>query len=100
MAQSKGKGEGGAAARRTTRRGTARTHYSVLEGGRAGETPRKKNLRLHQSKIDEARMILGTSTETETIEAALDLVVFRNELLQGVRAMRGVELVNLFDEEG
>lgn len=62
------------------------------------ERPRKKNLRLHQSKIDEARQVLGTATETETIEAALDLVVFRRELATGVRAMRGADLTNLFDE--
>jgi hypothetical protein len=61
------------------------------------EAPRKKNLRLHQSKIDEAKAILGTATETETIETALDLVVFRKELTEGVRVMRGTNLVNLFD---
>lgn len=65
----------------------------------AKEQPRKKNLRLHQSKIDEAKTILGTATETETIETALDLVIFRRELVEGVRAMRGANLVNLFDEE-
>jgi hypothetical protein len=58
----------------------------------------RKNYRLHQSKIDAAREILGTSTETETIEAALDLVVFRKELADGVRAMRGTNLVNVFDD--
>jgi hypothetical protein len=67
-------------------------------GAHAGGGPRKKNLRLHQSKIDEAREILGTKTETETIETALDLVVFRKELLDGVRAMRGANLLNLFGE--
>jgi hypothetical protein len=63
------------------------------------EQPRKKNLRLHQSKIDEAKAILDTTTETETIETALDLVIFRQELIEGVRAMRGANLVNLFDGE-
>lgn len=62
------------------------------------ETVARKNYRLHQSKIDAARAILGTSTETETIEAALDLVVFRKELVDGVRAMRGANLVNVFDD--
>jgi hypothetical protein len=65
----------------------------------ASEAPKKENLRLHQSKIDEASEILGTATETETIEVALDLVVFRKELVDGVRAMRGAKLVNLFDDE-
>ncbi len=64
---------------------------------RAREAPkRKKNLRLHQSKIDHAKRILGTATETETIEVALDLVVFRKELVEGVRAMRGANLANRF----
>jgi hypothetical protein len=63
------------------------------------ETPRKKNFRLRQSKIDEAMKVLGTKTETETIEQALDLVVFRQSLVEGVRAMKGAGLVNLFDDE-
>jgi hypothetical protein len=63
------------------------------------EATRKKNLRLHQSKIDRARKILGTRSETETIEAALDLVVFRQELLEGVQAMKGARLADLFSGE-
>jgi hypothetical protein len=65
----------------------------------AAENPRKKNFRLRQSKIDRARAILGAETETETIERALDLVVFRSDLVQGVRAMQGAELVSVFDDE-
>jgi hypothetical protein len=80
------------------RGGSSATRYAAVDSARDAEAPRKKNLRLHQSKIDEAREILGTATETETIEAALDLVVFRKELAEGVRAMRGTKLVNLFDE--
>ena len=72
--------------------------YDTVEGKRVNEAPKKKNLRLHQSKIDQAKEILGTATETETVEVALDLVVFRKELVEGVRAMRGVNLVNVFDE--
>ena len=34
----------------------------------------RKNLGLSQAKIDRAKRILGTKTETETIEQALDLV--------------------------
>jgi hypothetical protein len=63
------------------------------------ESTVKKNLRLHQSKIDAARQALGTATETETIETALDLVVFRKELIDGVRGMKGARLVNYFDEQ-
>lgn len=49
----------------------------------------RKNLRLSQAKLDRARRILGTDTETETIEQALDLVAFREEALAGVRRLAG-----------
>jgi hypothetical protein len=49
----------------------------------------RKNLRLSQQKIDRAKQILGTSTETETIEQALDLVAFREEVVGGIRAIAG-----------
>lgn len=66
--------------------------------GSEPERSKKKNLRLHQSKIDAARAALGTRTETETVEAALDLVVFRREVVKGVRALRGATLGNPIDE--
>jgi hypothetical protein len=53
------------------------------------EPPTRKNFRLHQSKIDRARKILGASTETETIEQALNLVAFGERLVTGVDRMRG-----------
>ncbi len=59
----------------------------------------RKNYRLHQSKIDRAREILGTSTETETIEQALDLVSFGERLLAGVDRMRGKRLADVFWED-
>jgi hypothetical protein len=49
----------------------------------------RKNLRLSQTKLDRAKRILGTSTETETVELALDLVAFREEVLAGVRRLAG-----------
>lgn len=64
------------------------------------EAPRKKNFRLHQSKIDRAMEILGTKTETETIEQALDMLVFRDRLVQGVRNMREAGLADVFEDEG
>ena len=44
----------------------------------------RKNMRLTQAKIDRAKKILGTRTETETVEEALDLVAFRREVLDGI----------------
>lgn len=62
-------------------------------------TATRKNYRLHQAKIDRARKILGTTTETETIERALDLVAFGEELRDGVDALRGANLVDIFAED-
>jgi hypothetical protein len=67
-------------------------------GGTVVESPTKKNFRLHQSKIDRAMQLLGTRTETETIERALDMVAFRDALVEGIRAMRGAGLVDVFDD--
>lgn len=52
-------------------------------------TTTRKNLRLTQEKIDRARRILGTKTETETIEQALDLVAFRQEVVEGIDRIAG-----------
>ncbi|HJS42440.1 MAG TPA: hypothetical protein VJ755_03145 [Gemmatimonadales bacterium] len=49
----------------------------------------RKNLRLTQAKVDRAKRILGTATETETIEQALDLVAFRHDVIDGVRRLAG-----------
>lgn len=66
---------------------------------RTGEPLARKNFRLHQSKIDRAREILGTATETETVDRALDLVAFGERLLNGVDRMRGKGLVDIFAED-
>lgn len=58
----------------------------------------RKNYRLHQSKIDRVREILQVETETAAIEAALDLVILREELVQGAREMAGAELVDIFED--
>ena len=53
------------------------------------EAPKRKNYRLQQSKLDAARRVLGTTTETETIERALDLVMFGERLASGTARARG-----------
>jgi len=59
-----------------------------------------KNLRLDQAKLDRARRILGTTTETETVEQALDLVAFWQEVTAGVRRLAGARtLRDPFDAE-
>jgi hypothetical protein len=57
----------------------------------------RKNLRLSQDKIDRAKRILGTKTETETIEQALDLVAFRHEVVAGLESLSGSGILNQVD---
>ena len=51
-----------------------------------------KTYRLAPEKVAAAQRVLGAATATETIETALDLVLFRRELVKGTRAMLGVRL--------
>ena len=60
----------------------------------------RKNLRLRQDKIDKARKILGTRTETETIEQALDLVAFRKEVTQGIARLAGKRAIRDVSGDG
>lgn len=53
-----------------------------------------RTYRLPLSKLSAAKRALGAATATETIERALDLVVFQRELIDGTRAMRGVEITS------
>jgi hypothetical protein len=71
-----GRSKPAAPARRRPRRGT--------------KTP--KTYRLDARTIAAAQEILGAATATEAIETALDMVVFRQELIDGTRAMLGTDL--------
>jgi hypothetical protein len=59
---------------------------------RGRERKVSKTYRLTPSKLAAAQRILGTTTATEAIGTALDMVVFRQELIDGTRAMLGVDL--------
>lgn len=74
---------------------------TVKWGGAMPEEARvRKNLRLSQAKLNRARHLLGTTTETETVEQALDLVAFRHEVIKGVHRMAGSNAVrDVFDDE-
>jgi hypothetical protein len=50
---------------------------------------KRKTLHLDESKIRRAQRILGTQTEAETIGRALDLVVFRKEILSSLEQTAG-----------
>lgn len=53
-----------------------------------------RTYRLPLSKLSAAKRALGAATATETIERALDLVVFQRELIDGTRAMLGIEIAS------
>jgi hypothetical protein len=55
-----------------------------------------RTYRLRLSKLEAARRALGAATATEAIETALDLAVFRRELIAGTEAMFGIH-IQLFD---
>jgi Arc/MetJ family transcription regulator len=48
----------------------------------------RKNIQIDQRKLDAARAILGTTTETDTVDAALDAIAFRREAMEGARRVR------------
>ncbi len=51
-----------------------------------------RTYRLPLSKLKAAQRALGAATATEAIERALELAVFQRELVDGTRAMLGVEI--------
>ena len=51
-----------------------------------------RTFRLTPGKLEAAQKILGTDTATATIETALDMIVFRQELLDGTEAMFGADI--------
>jgi hypothetical protein len=50
---------------------------------------RRKNYYLDERKIRRVRSILGAKTETEAINAALDLVVFRKGIFKSLETVTG-----------
>jgi len=52
----------------------------------------RKEFWLDPKALRRAQTILGTATERETVEAALDMVAFRRELLDGTRVLSGLQI--------
>ena len=70
---------------------------TVPNAARRKRAPRReervsRTYRLPLSKLRAAKRALGAATATETIERALDLAVFQRELVDGTRAMLGIEI--------
>ena len=64
---------------------------------RAKRVPRTYRLRL--AKLEAAKRALGAATSTEAIEKALDLAVFRRDLIAGTRALFGLRIESSDPEE-
>ncbi|MBX3148409.1 MAG: hypothetical protein KF785_16715 [Gemmatimonadales bacterium] len=52
----------------------------------------RKEFWLNPRLLKKAQDLLGTATERETVETALDLVGFRRELAMGAQALDGLKL--------
>jgi DnaJ-class molecular chaperone len=50
---------------------------------------KRKNYYLDENKIRRVKAILGRKTETEAINATLNLVVFRKEILKSLQKVAG-----------
>ena len=48
-----------------------------------------KHLKLDQAKIDKARRLLGLTTEQETLDRALDLIIAEEPILRAHRRLKG-----------
>lgn len=58
---------------------------------------RHKHLRLNQAKLERVKSALGTATETEALEGAVDLVLGEVEILKALRRVKGkARIKNLF----
>lgn len=71
---------------------------AVRKSGRVEESKVAMSYRLSPAKIARAQRILGTATATATIEEALDLVVFRRELTEGLDQARGLKIIAAFPD--
>jgi Arc/MetJ family transcription regulator len=77
-------------ARRTrpdSRPSAPKTGQRATRGGKV-----RKTLWVDPEVLAEAQAILGATSQRETVELALDLVVFRHELVEGTRALYGLQI--------
>lgn len=72
---------------------------SSRRAGRVSETIVRKNMDMDARKLEAARRILGTATDTETVDQALDLVVYRAEVMDALdRLAAAGGLVEVFPD--
>mgnify|MGYP003576445775 CR=1 FL=1 len=65
---------------------------------RVAETKVAMTYRLSPKKIATAQKALGAPTATATIEQALDMVIFRRELIDGTGAIAGLDIDEAFPD--
>jgi hypothetical protein len=51
-----------------------------------------KEFWLDPKSLRRAQKILGTASERETVEVALDMIAFQRELLDGTRVLSGLQI--------
>ena len=69
--------------------------------GRQTDVLRKasRTFRLTPGKVEAAQRILAAPTATDAIETALDMVIFRDELIRGTRAAFGIEFQEILSAD-
>jgi hypothetical protein len=61
---------------------------------------RRKNVNIDQAKLDRVRALLGSGTETEAIDQALSMLLFREELVAGIAEIGGTGgVVSAFEND-
>jgi hypothetical protein len=78
------------ASSRRVRPSSARVPASRARESRVGKV--RKAFWLDPRLLDEAKTLLGASSEREAVEMALDLVSFRKDLVRATQALRGLSL--------
>jgi len=59
---------------------------------------RHKHLRLNQAKLERVKSVLGSTTETQALEGAMDLVLAEAEIVKTLRRVKGKGRIRrLFD---
>jgi len=66
---------------------------------RARRSLKRKNIIIDQRKLDLAKLELGTKTETATIDAALDMIIFKADIIEAFEKLSEIGGVDYFDEK-
>jgi hypothetical protein len=80
--------------------GPAMTKRKAAAAKAVSDSKVAMSYRLSRTKIARAQHILGTPTATATIEEALDLVAFRDELSSGIDKAFGMPIDDAFPPSG